>query len=68
MSEHFDVKGLSEYLAGRSYGGIRNLVLRRKIPFRKVSGRLLFLKSEIDAWIEKSPGVRLTEIEDAIER
>ena len=64
MNEHFDVKGLSEYLPGRSHGAIRNLVLRRKIPFRKVSGRLLFLKSEIDEWIQRSPGVSLEEITD----
>lgn len=62
MSENFDVKGLSEYLAGRSHGAIRNLVLRRKIPFRKVEGRLFFLKSEIDEWIKNSPGVSLVEI------
>lgn len=45
-------------LMGRSVGAIRNLVMRRKIPFRKVGGRLLFLYSEIVEWIENSEGNR----------
>lgn len=47
---------------GRSPGAVRNLVLRRAIPFRKVAGRLVFRPSEIECWIEKSPGVRLEEL------
>ncbi|RZB36307.1 MAG: hypothetical protein SRB2_02132 [Desulfobacteraceae bacterium Eth-SRB2] len=31
----------------RSPGAVRNLVLRRAIPYRKVAGRLVFLRSEI---------------------
>jgi len=49
-------------LIGRSPGAVRNLVYRRKIPFRKPGGRLIFLKSEIEAWIESAPGVKLEEI------
>jgi hypothetical protein len=60
--EHFNISELSEYLRGRSSGAIRNLVLRRKIPFRKVCGRVIFLKKEIDQWIEKSPGISYEEI------
>ena len=47
---------------GRSDGAIRNLVLRRAIPFRKVGGRLVFLRSEIKEWIERAPGLSLAEI------
>ena len=43
----------------KSPGAIRNLVLRRRIPFRKLAGRLLFRKSEINAWIDRSTGLRL---------
>ena len=50
-------------LIGRSPGAIRNLVLRRAIPYRKPAGRLLFLRSEIEKWVEGAPGVRLAEIE-----
>jgi len=47
----------------RSPGAIRNLVVRREIPFRKPAGRLIFLKSEIEQWIENAPGLKLEEIE-----
>ena len=47
----------------RTPGAMRNLVMRRKIPFRKVGGRLVFLKSEIVEWIENAPGVRLKDLE-----
>lgn len=47
---------------GRSEGAVRNLVLRRAIPFRKPGGRLVFIKQELDQWIESAPGVRLDEI------
>jgi hypothetical protein len=49
-------------LIGRSPGGVRNLVLRRLIPFRKPGGRLMFLHREILAWIESTPGLRLDEL------
>jgi predicted DNA-binding transcriptional regulator AlpA len=62
IDENLNISELSQYLRGRSLGGIRNLCLRRKIPFRKPGGRLLFLKSEIDEWIEKSPGISLKEM------
>ena len=51
-------------LTKRSPGAIRNLVMRGKIPFRKVAGRLVFIRPELLRWIEGAPGVHLTEIED----
>jgi predicted DNA-binding transcriptional regulator AlpA len=50
-------------LIGRSAGAIRNLVLRKQIPHRKPSGRLLFIRSEIEKWIVNAPGVRPEDIE-----
>jgi len=47
---------------GRSPGAIRNLVMRRKIPFRKPGGRLIFIRSEIIQWIEQAPGITPEEI------
>jgi hypothetical protein len=58
---YFDVDGLTSYIH-RSPGAVRNLVLRRAIPFRKPAGRLLFDKDEIDRWIKKSPGISYEEI------
>lgn len=49
-------------LIGRSPGAVRNLVLRRQIPFRKPGGRLMFLRSEILLWIESAPGLRINEL------
>jgi hypothetical protein len=47
---------------GRTPGAVRNLVLARRIPFRKPAGRLLFKITEIEMWIESAHGVRLEEI------
>lgn len=55
--ERMTTSDCSAYLS-RSPGAIRNLVNRRRIPFRRVGGRLLFLKSEIDRWIDEAPGIR----------
>jgi hypothetical protein len=59
---YFDVNELSSYIK-RSPGSIRNLVLRRQIPFRKPAGRLVFIKQEIDEWIIKSEGIGLDQLQ-----
>lgn len=53
-------------LIGRTPGAIRNLVLRRRIPYRKPGGRLLFLAEEIFQWIDQAKGVRVEDLEDGI--
>ena len=63
MEKYLTVKELSDYLK-RSHGAIRNLVLRRAIPYRKPAGRLLFDREEIDAWIKKADGVSLEDLID----
>jgi predicted DNA-binding transcriptional regulator AlpA len=57
------INQLSEYIH-RSKGAIRNLVLRRTIPYRKPAGRLIFLKEEIDQWVQMAPGKSLEEIKN----
>jgi excisionase family DNA binding protein len=64
MEKYLTVFELSKYIK-RSTGATRNLVLRRKIPYRKVGGRLLFDKDEIDKWIKTSEGISLEEIENS---
>jgi len=59
--KYLTIDDLSSYIY-RSKGAIRNLVLRRAIPFRKPAGRLIFLKEEIDKWINIAPGKTLDEI------
>jgi excisionase family DNA binding protein len=61
MEKYFTVKQVSDYL-NRSPGAIRNLVLRRAIPYRKPAGRLLFDRDEIDQWIKNSEGISLEEL------
>jgi hypothetical protein len=58
---YLDVRQLASYIK-RSPGAIRNLVMRRAIPYRKPAGRLIFLKDEIDRWIRMAPGKKLEEI------
>jgi predicted DNA-binding transcriptional regulator AlpA len=55
-------------LINRSEPAIRNLVLRRSIPFRKVGGRLVFIRSEIEDWIDNANGIRLEDLEKGKEK
>jgi len=48
----------------RSPAAIRNLVLRRMIPYRKPGGRLLFSRSELERWVEDASGVSFEEIQN----
>ena len=54
--EILTTKTLAEYI-GRSPAAIRNMVMRRDIPYRKVAGVLTFKKCEIDRWIDSSTGL-----------
>ena len=55
-----DVRGLAVYL-GTSEHCVRSRVRRREIPFKKMGGRLLFRKHEIDRYLEQLPGCDLDE-------
>ncbi len=61
MREIWLVQHVSNYLH-RTPGAVRNLVLRRRIPFRKAGGRLIFFRDEIESWADASPGVKLNEV------
>lgn len=50
-------------LIKRTPGAVRNLVMRKQIPFRKPSGRLMFVKSEIESWIHNAPGMRVEDLQ-----
>lgn len=60
--EILNVEELAKYLK-RSPSSVRNLVMRRQLPFRKAGGRLLFFKEEIDKWIYNAPGITPEEID-----
>lgn len=61
--QYLTIDELSSYMR-RSKGAIRNLVLRRAIPYRKPAGRLIFLKEEIDQWVQMAPRKSLEEIKN----
>lgn len=35
----------------RTESSLRNLVDRRRVPFTKAGGRLMFIKEELDKWL-----------------
>ena len=60
--EVWSTRDCAQFL-NRSEGAIRNLVLRRRVPFRKCGGRLAFLPDEIKLWVQESPGLKLSDME-----
>lgn len=64
MESHYLTTAQISKLLGRSEAAIRNLVMRRRIPFRRAGGRLTFIRSEIDQWIQQADGVRLEDLEE----
>jgi hypothetical protein len=57
-----DTREASQFLK-RSPAAVRNMVLRRIIPYRKVSGRLMFIQEELEEWIKRCPGVSIDDLE-----
>jgi len=49
-------------LLRKSPAAVRNLVMRKAIPFRKVGGRLVFIREELEEWIRRSPGVTIDDL------
>lgn len=60
--KYLSTRQVAEML-NRTPAAIRNLCMRRAIPHRKPGGRLLFVRAEVERWIDGAPGVRLEEIE-----
>jgi len=49
-------------LLGRTPKAIRRMVERGQLPYRKLGRRVLFLREELEAFIEALPGVRPTDV------
>ena len=60
-ADYMNTSDAASYLR-RSQGAIRNLVMRRQIPFRKPGGRLVFIRRELELWVENAPGVKIEEL------
>lgn len=46
---------------------MRGLIARRLIPFRRLGGRIIFLRAEVEAWLENLPGCTADEARGNIE-
>ena len=67
-SKYLDTNGLiEEECPWLTPSAIRNLVYRRKIPFRKCGGRLVFVRSEIERWVQYSEGMTFDEFKNSKE-
>ena len=51
-------------MLGRSENAVRRMVERRQIPYRKSGRRVLFLESELRAFIEALPGLSLEDLRE----
>ena len=49
-------------LLGRSPKAIEHMVERGQLPYRKLGRRVLFLREELEAFIEALPGVRPADV------
>ena len=49
-------------MLGRSENAVRRMVERRQLPYRKSGRRVLFLESELKAFIEALPGLSLEDL------
>lgn len=61
-----DVRCGSLFL-GWSEKRTRGLIERRLIPFRRQSGRILFLRSELETWLSSLEGCSLDEARSNVE-
>lgn len=55
-----DVRGGAVFL-GETEKGIRGKVSRGLIPHRRLGGRIIFIKAELEQWLLTLPGVTLEE-------
>ena len=55
-----DLRSATVFLGGTEKQ-TRGMVARRLIPFRRLGGRIIFLRSELQAWLQNLPGCTLEE-------
>jgi predicted DNA-binding transcriptional regulator AlpA len=46
----------------KTRAAIRQLVWRRKIPHKKIAGKVVFLRHEIEEWLASAPGLTLEQL------
>jgi excisionase family DNA binding protein len=56
-------------LMGQTERWVRKRIERKVIPFRKIGGRVYLVRSELEEWLARAPGVSPTEaIDNALAR
>lgn len=55
-----DVKTTAEFL-GTSEKAIRGMVTRHLIPFRRLGGRIVFLRTDLERWLQGLEGCTIEE-------
>ena len=59
----FDIHQLAEYLPQKpTINTIYDWTRRRAIPYSKATGRLIFSKAEIDAWLKSGKKMTINEL------
>lgn len=53
---------------GTTEKALRRQVERGRVPFRRLGKKIIFLQSELAAWLEGLPGVTLNEVKAMRER
>ena len=61
QAEILSLEQALDVLPGFTVWGLRNMVRRRQIPYRKRGRKIIFLKSELIKWAENLPGVTVEE-------
>jgi predicted DNA-binding transcriptional regulator AlpA len=46
----------------KTKAAIRQLVWRGKIPHRKIAGKVVFIRAEIEEWLANAPGLTLEQL------
>ena len=58
-----DVRGGSIFL-GWTEKKTRGMVERRLVPFRRLQGRIIFLRAELEQWLQTLDGCTLEEVRE----
>ena len=66
-SQVLNVAGAA-HLLGTSEKSIRQRIARRLLPFRKLGGRVIFLRAELESFLAGLPGCTSEEANQNVER
>ncbi|MCD4727786.1 MAG: helix-turn-helix domain-containing protein [Pirellulales bacterium] len=65
-SDYMTVQQLfDDYGLWPSLGSLRTAVSRGKVPHRKIGGKLVFIRSEIEQWLDDAPGLKLSDMKSS---